>query len=260
METGPRFLTPNNPNITTRLHSSSILLLENGFCFCTPGHKTFYPFSDFGNKPSASLEAFIKQQHNLSSLTLLLLDYPSLWIPSMLFQHKNLNKYWESFAKIPAQCELRVDTSSNGLLKVVYPYPNKIITILKTSTDSLSVVPAYNPLYDRILEQSKNDFTKQIYIHLMRGQFDVFITQGTRIILANRYPHQNEEDFMYYLFYVSEQLQLTAHNSKLFFLGQFDQYQTYYEGVRNFQSELQFLDTDRKSPMGIQDPTPYWYA
>jgi len=234
--------------------------MEDAFCFCTPGQKAYYPFTDFGREPSDSLKNFINQQNQPFRPTLYILDCPSMLVPALLFETKKINAYWEPYGKIPETHEPRVFTSSNGLVKMIYPYPTKLSESLTKITDKFSIIPGYAYLYDRIAEHAKNDFSKQIYVHLMKGCFDLFVMQGTRIILANRYPQKNEEDFMYYLFYVSEQLQLSSQNSKLNFLGQFNHYHAYYESVRNFQEELHFLDTDRNSPMGNLDPTPYWYA
>jgi hypothetical protein len=95
---------------------------------------------------------------------------------------------------------------------------------------------------------------------LFAGFFDLFITQGTRIIMANRFPHLNEEDFMYYLFYTAEQLQLSENSVKIYFLGEFDSFASYYEGVKNFQNDLHFMETSVSHLPISQDPVPFWNA
>lgn len=181
-------------------------------------------------------------------------------MPALIFKETLLPTYWDAFDHRSKDHELQVQGSTNGLVKFIYQSPTPLYEKLTATSIDLSVLPAYAFLYDRIMEQSKNDFSKQIYVHLFRGYFDLFVTQGTRVLLSNRFLHQNEEDFMYYLFYVTEQLELAENRCTVFFLGKYNSFDTYYRGIEKFQKEIHFLDTHSTSPLGNQDPAPYWHA
>lgn len=251
---------PNNPkNILP--YSESILLLEDGFCFCSPGVKSFFPFSDFGSKSIDSVTQFIEQQSPLpTSIALVTLDAPAVFVPAIMYNDTDQDLYWTSFAQPPQNTQLETHTTSNGLIKIVFPKPSLGIETLEKKGITIRYSPAMALLFDHIIAHSQSDFSKQMYIHLYQGHFHLFVTQGTRVLLANRFPHQNEEDFMYYLFYVAEQLQVAEHSSKIYFLGKYSQYQAYYEGVEKFQNEIHFLENSHLSPLGASDPIPYWHA
>ena len=255
METGRQYSMPSNLD-NPILTKQSILLLEDGFCFCSPEEKAFYSFSDFGVSPEDSLQEFVHQKAIADNCQLVLLNFPSILVPSLNFDDKLASNYWKPYALLAPNSELKSTISTNGLVKFIYPQT----IALSQKLPSISAIPAYALLYDWIIEYSQKDFNKQIYVHLCNGFFDVFVTQGTRFIMANRFPHQNEEDFMYYLFYAAEQLQLYENSAKIYFLGEFDSFTRYYEGVKNFQNDLHFLESSYSHlPIG-QDPVPFWNA
>lgn len=231
--------------------------MEDGFCFCTQTEKSYFPYADFGATEEDSISSFIRQKSLDEKTQLILLDSASILVPTLSFDQALLADYWKPFAgQVKDSKKLKSHTSSNSLVKFVYSYPKQLVD----KHPNLIPLPSYSLLYDRIIENSQANFNKQIYIHLFQSHFDLFVTQGTRILLANRFPHNNEEDFMYYLFYAAEQLQLTENSSTIFFLGDYIQYKRYYEGVKNFQSQVEFLDSTSNSNMGIADPAPYWNA
>lgn len=256
METGRLYSMPNNPN--NILHNSqSILLLEDGFCFCTQTEKSYFPYTDFGLTVEDSISSFMRQKSVNEKTQLILLDTPTIIVPSLNFDEALLTAYWKPYAgEVKKSKKLASHTSTNSLVKFVYSYPKSLVD----KHSNLIPIPSFSLLYDRIIENSQSNFNKQIYIHLFQSHFDLFVTQGTRILLANRFPHKNEEDFMYYLFYASEQLQLSENSCPIFFLGDYVQYKHYYEGVKNFQSQIEFLDSSSKSTVGNTDPAPYWNA
>jgi hypothetical protein len=255
METGRQYSMPSNLN-NPILTKQSILLLEDGFCFCSPEEKAFYPFSDFGVTPEDGIAEFLHQKSIVDDCQLILFNSPSILIPSLNYDAKLVSNYWEPYASLAPTSELKSSNSTNGLVRFIYPQTKAISQKLPW----INKIPAYALLYDRIIEYSQQDFNKQIYVHLFAGFFDLFITQGTRIIMANRFPHQNEEDFMYYLFYAAEQLQLSENSVKIYFLGEFDSFASYYEGVKNFQNDLHFMETSVSHLPISQDPVPFWNA
>ena len=73
METGRQFSMPSNLN-NPILTKQSILLLEDGFCFCSPEEKAFYPFSDFGVTPEDGIAEFLHQKSIVDDSYLFIFD------------------------------------------------------------------------------------------------------------------------------------------------------------------------------------------
>ena len=100
---------------------------------------------------------------------------------------------------------------------------------------------------------SGDNLKKSVFIHLRKDIFDLFIYQGSQLLLFNSFPHQDEEDFLYYLFFVLEQFCLKANQFFAIFLGRFLEYQKYYDVFQEFHTLTSFtypenLKVDSKNP------------
>ena len=83
---------------------------------------------------------------------------------------------------------------------------------------------------------------KNMFIHLRKEQFDLFLFQGGQLLVQNSFPQKNADEFMYYLFYVCEQFYLKPEQFDLFFLGQYFPYSDYYNGTKEFHPNCSHLD------------------
>ncbi len=100
---------------------------------------------------------------------------------------------------------------------------------------------------------SSDNLKKSVFIHIRKDFFDLFIYQGSQLLLFNSFPHQDEEDFLYYLFFVLEQFCLKENQFSATFLGKFLEYQKYYEVFNEFHALTNFtypenLKVDSKNP------------
>ena len=87
---------------------------------------------------------------------------------------------------------------------------------------------------------SKDNLKKSVFIHLRKDFFDLFIYQGSQLLFFNSFPKNNEEEFLYYLFFVLEQFYLRANQFVAIFLGKFLEYKGYYKVFEEFHSITNF--------------------
>ena len=78
---------PNKPFLS----KESILLLGDGFCFCAPGQKKYYPFSDFTGNLEENLASFVQQQSLSDQVQWMIIDAPTAVIPSLNFEEEFQN-------------------------------------------------------------------------------------------------------------------------------------------------------------------------
>jgi len=74
-------------------------------------------------------------------------------------------------------------------------------------------------------------------------------------MLYNSFPHKDEEEFLYYLFFVLEQFYLKQNQFTAIFLGKFLNYQKYYNAFKEFHTLTKFtypenlkIDDDHPAP------------
>lgn len=92
-------------------------------------------------------------------------------------------------------------------------------------------------LVQKILEKSRNNDERQIFAHIGAKHFELIVVQNQKLILFNSFQYTTREDFLYYLLFTAEQLNLNPENVQLKMLGDVSQdselYRAAYDYVRN---------------------------
>ena len=97
---------------------------------------------------------------------------------------------------------------------------------------------------------------KQLFVHLREGAFELFLFQGAQLLFFNSFEQHHVDEFLYYLFYITEQFYLKPEGFKLAFLGAYDHYKQYYEGVQEYHSDVIFLDAPSENRQ-TKHPVPF---
>ena len=83
-------------------------------------------------------------------------------------------------------------------------------------------------LYKKILSVcSFVEFKYQLFIHIQFEATDLFLVNNNRIVFHNRFSVKNEEEFLYYVFFIVEQFDLKSDDFEINFLGKFIEYNSY---------------------------------
>ena len=93
---------------------------------------------------------------------------------------------------------------------------------------------------------STEKFSKQLFIHLHFDAMDIFLVEKNKLIFYNRFVVKNENDFMYYLFFVVEQFDLDPNEFEIQFLGRIYAFESYYDIVKDYHNYITF-STDEVS-------------
>ena len=82
---------------------------------------------------------------------------------------------------------------------------------------------------------------KNLFLNLRKNHFDLLLFQGGQLLIQNTFPHKNADDFLYYLFYITEQFFLKPEQFNLLFLGRYSNFNEYYQGVEEFHPSIDYL-------------------
>jgi hypothetical protein len=74
-------------------------------------------------------------------------------------------------------------------------------------------------LVEKLLDASKNAFEKQVFVHVQATHFEIVVTHGQKLLLFNSFEYAAAEDFLYYLLFTLEQLELNPETIKVWLLG-----------------------------------------
>ena len=81
---------------------------------------------------------------------------------------------------------------------------------------------ANSVLVEKLLDDSKNAFEKQVFIHVKDTHFEIVVTNGPKLLLFNSFEYALPEDFLYYVLFTLEQLELNPETVKVWMLGSID--------------------------------------
>lgn len=159
------------------------------------------------------------------------------FVPQSLFDENYLGSYLQYNVKVFETDLFAYDSLKNQEINNVFvPYVN-INNFLLDQYKSFDFQHASTLLVDAVLDTSRYNFEKQVFIHNQEKHFEIIVVQAGKLIFYNSFEPTTSEDFIYYTLFTFEQLQLNPDNCKVTFFGtiseEHDFYKIAYKYIRN---------------------------
>ena len=220
-------------NITDKNYKKlSLQVTLNGFSFCvfdTLNNKIValkeIDFSDFPT--SSKVEDLYWKAFN---------DYPELkekydevivlhdsnldtFVPTALFDEEFLGSYLQYNTKVFETDFFAFDAIAPFEINNVYvPFMN-INNFLLDQFESFDYKNSNSVLVKKIIEISKNVEEKQVFVHIQKEHFEMIVVKNQELLLYNSFQYATPKDFIYYLLFTCEQLQLNPETINIQLLG-----------------------------------------
>tara|TARA_X000000950_G_scaffold289439_1_gene413486 strand:- start:3171 stop:3980 length:810 start_codon:yes stop_codon:yes gene_type:complete len=256
MEIGQQFLMLQIENKITS-DDLSILIFKDRAAFCTLNQSLYFDLEK-KNISSESLGTWLKYHHiKKKNNKCVLFDHTGVIVPHKLFDETNKNLY----------LSLSEDELKNKVIETKFIKSDNQIFIFSQTRDwrlllndlvvNLEITHFAAELIPFLSKISNENLKKNVFIHLRKDYFDLFIYQGSQLMLYNSFPHKDEEEFLYYLFFVLEQFYLKQNQFTAIFLGKFQNYQKYYEAFKEFHTLTKFTYPDNLE-IDAHHPAPFF--
>lgn len=258
METGQQFLMQlsNKENTSNEL---SILILKDGFSFCTHDQQHFFGLEKETPSPDA-LQSWIKyHQFNTEEVTLVYMDHPAVTVPLALFDKEHPEAYLKTAYTSDKTHIVKGETIESINQVIVFPITRKWDTLFNAVLPKAKYTHLTAMLLPKLAKFSFGKTKKNMFVHLRQDQFDLFLFQGGQLLLQNSFPQSNADDFLYYLFYVTEQFYLKPDQFNLTFLGKYETFDDYYDGAREFHESIDYFEPHYPSPP-LSHPAPFFLS
>lgn len=110
-----------------------------------------------------------------------------------------------------------------------------------------------------VLVQSVTNITSEsttiAYLNNFTGYYDLVVIKDGALLLSNTFKYDTPEDFIYYLLFTAEQLNLNPSEFKLFLLGEINKDSPVYNITYTYIKNVEFLDPQfTLSPEKFQNP------
>lgn len=159
------------------------------------------------------------------------------FVPKALFDNQLLKEYLQYNIKVLENDFIAYDEMDQHEIVVVYiPYVN-INNFFFENFGTFTYTHAATILADNLLSKEKNTDTNSIFVHINTQSFDLVVINKGKFILGNTFCYDTKEDFLYYLMFTAEQLQLNPEEFRLVLLGNIttdsECYSIAYQYIRN---------------------------
>lgn len=143
----------------------------------------------------------------------------STFVPVALFDNDFIGSYLQYNTKVFETDFFTYDELPNYEMNNVYiPYVN-MNNFFIDKFGSFEYKHASSILVTKLLDVTKNTEDRKMFVHVNKGHFELIVAQNQKLIFYNSFDYKTPEDFIYFILFTAEQLQLNPENFKLELLG-----------------------------------------
>lgn len=158
-------------------------------------------------------------------------------VPLEYFKEEEASTYLKFNTKILGTDVVESDQINDDLVNVYIPYTNitnyffDIYGEFEFKHNTTELIKAAIALNDKIQTTA--------YLNNYNGYYDLVIVKGNALLFSNTFNYETREDFIYYLLFTLEQLDLDPAVLKLILLGRISketqEYKTAYTYIKNIE-------------------------
>jgi len=161
----------------------------------------------------------------------------STLVPEALFNKNHVADYLKFNSKILKSDFIAYDSIlENSSVNVYVPYIN-INNYIYDKFGTFIFKHISSVLIESILRIEKASTTPKVYIHVSLNHFEIIIIKEGKLELYNTFVYNSKEDFIYYILFTAEQLNLNPETLNLVFIGDITEddeiYNIAYKYIRN---------------------------
>lgn len=233
MEIGVKtFLTRNKVLNKNNIKELSIQVNLNGLSFCILNrtsntieflnsivfrHK-LNPF-DVLNRLKTELSANAVFSDEFDSITVVHQNELSTLVPKALYDENNKADYLKFNTKIlKTDFITHDDIAVNDSVNVYIPYININNYIFETFGE-FTYKHSSTVLVDTLLQKKHESDTTEVYLHVNSNTIEIAVLDKKQLQLFNVFEYHSKEDFIYYVLFVFEQLNLDVETTLVYLSG-----------------------------------------
>ena len=168
----------------------------------------------------------------------------STFVPTALFDEEFLGSYLQYNTKVFETDFFAFDAIEKYEMQNVFiPYIN-INNFFIDQFGTFNYKHATSILVEKLLDLSKNDDNKKMFVHKNSTHFEIIVVQNQKLLLFNTFEYKTPEDFIYYILFTAEQLNLNPENFKLELLGNVQENDAFYKIAYKYIRNVSLLNVN----------------
>ena len=164
------------------------------------------------------------------------------FVPQPLFDPEYLGSYLQYNTKVFETDYFEYDELPKyGMNNVYIPWVN-INNFLIDHFGPFTYRNANTVLVEKIMDLSRNSSQRVMYVHFSGARFEIVVVDNQKLLLFNSFSHRAKEDFLYYVLFTAEQLNLNPETFPLRLLGNIDGESDYFKIAYRYVRDVQLAD------------------
>jgi hypothetical protein len=164
----------------------------------------------------------------------------STLVPEPFFDSDTAELFWNFNSTENAEGVVATDDLKLIHAKNIFAIPSLIQKMLKYWYYEISIHHHSTALINALLLSYKSD--KSVTVNLNSNDFDLVVTAGNKLVFYNCFKYATSEDFLYFLLFSLEQLQLNTESVELKLAGEIDKQSIYYKSLNKYFQKISFVD------------------
>lgn len=255
METGLKTIQKSNSLNKYNSKALSIQISLSGLSFCilnrqsnsieylksVPFDKKATPF-DVLERLITTLDTNTIFEQKFQSVLLIYQNELSICVPKPLFNEDNSADYLKFNAKILNTDFIAYDDIlANNSVNVFVPYVN-INNYIFDRFGVFEYKHASTVLIQTLLQKETKSKNAILYINVGNNQFEIIAVDKGELMFYNSFEHQTKEDFIYFILFAVEQLQLNPETVPIKLMGDISKNDEYFEILYKYIRFVEFME------------------
>lgn len=178
-------------------------------------------------------------------------------VPTPLFDETKASDYLKFNSKILANDFIAYDVIEPNNITIVYvPFVN-INNFFFDKYGSFQYFHSGTILLRSILNHEKNSINKKVYLHVLNDTFDIIIADNNSLELCNTHSFRTPEDFIYYILFTLEQLNLNPESIEIVLCGDINEEDDTYEILYHYIRHVSFFNSDHSLGYVFENELPH---
>nr|WP_299383507.1 DUF3822 family protein [Allomuricauda sp.] len=171
-------------------------------------------------------------------------------VPKTLFKKKELANYLKFNAKIMANDHIAYDEmEKHDLVNVYVPFAN-VNNHIFDLFGTFEFKHSGTVLITTLLNQNRNTSKPVCYVHVSEKELEIVVILDKKLRFYNLFEYKTAEDFLYYLLFSLEQMQVDLEQVQLKLFGLIEEGDAVFELCTNYIREVSvFVPTDPDYPL-----------
>jgi hypothetical protein len=255
METGLKTIQKSNSLNKYSSKALSIQISLSGLSFCILNRqsnsieylksilfdKKATPF-DVLERLITTLDTNTIFEQKFQSVLLIYQNELSICVPKTLFNEDNSADYLKFNAKILNTDFIAYDEIlANNSINVFVPYVN-INNYIFDRFGVFEYKHASTVLIQTLLQKESKSKNAILYVNVGKNQFEIIAVDKGELMFYNIFEYQTKEDFIYFILFVVEQLQLNPETVLIKLMGDISKNDEYFEILYKYIRFVEFIE------------------